>query len=121
MRLRHEIAQQKDEDKRAAINQLQKLKEEEIEAMKRSWEKKVEDLLSEVRAARAAADSYNVLVYVWTETGETCDVMMNHGPVIKHDVYMSICCVITLQFFVFVLLHRILDTTHHDVIFRFPV
>ena len=87
MRLRHEIAQQKDEDKRAAINQLQKLKEEEIEAMKRSWEKKVEDLLSEVRAARAAAGSYNVLVYVWTATtGETCDVMMNYGPVIKHDV-----------------------------------
>ena len=86
MRLRHEIAQQKDEDKRAAINQLQKLKEEEIEAMKRSWEKKVEDLLSEVRAALAAAESYNVLVYVWTATGETFDVMMNHGPVIKHDV-----------------------------------
>ena len=48
MKLRHDLAQQKEEDKRSAINQLVKMKEEEMAAMKKSWEKKVQDLLSEV-------------------------------------------------------------------------
>ena len=48
MKLRHELNQQKEEDKKAAMGQLLKMKEDEMVAMKRSWEKKVEDLLSEV-------------------------------------------------------------------------
>ena len=48
MRLRHEIAQQKDEERKHALAQLSKMKDEESAAMKRSWEKKVEDLLAEV-------------------------------------------------------------------------
>ena len=49
MRIRHEVTQQKDEEKRAAMQQLTKAKDDEMAAMKRSWENKVQDLLSEVR------------------------------------------------------------------------
>ena len=48
MRVRHEISQQKDEERKAAIAQLARTKDEETSAMKRGWEKKVEDLLAEV-------------------------------------------------------------------------
>ena len=48
MRLRHELQQQKEEDKKAAMSQLLRMKEEEMAAMKKGWENKVQELLSQV-------------------------------------------------------------------------
>ena len=43
------MTSQKEEDKRAALEQLAKMKEEEMHASRFGWEKKVAELLNEVR------------------------------------------------------------------------
>lgn len=48
-KLRKELTAQKEEDKRAALGQLAKMKDEEAHASKYGWEKKVSELLNEVR------------------------------------------------------------------------
>ena len=47
-KLRHEVTQQKDEDRRAALEQLTAMKDEELAAAKQGWQDKINELLKQV-------------------------------------------------------------------------
>ena len=52
-KLRRELVVQREEDKRAAMEQLGRLKDEEAQAIRQGWERKMGELLQEVRGKRA--------------------------------------------------------------------
>ena len=47
--LKQDLTQQKEDEKRAALQQLSRLKDEEIKASKKGWENIVNDLQKQVR------------------------------------------------------------------------
>jgi hypothetical protein len=53
---------QKEEDKRAALEQLSRLKDEESSAVQLGWEKKVQALMAEVVFCSACTQSCNILL-----------------------------------------------------------
>ncbi|XP_013402625.1 protein FAM184A-like [Lingula anatina] len=57
LKLRSELTEQKEEDKRAALQQLAKMKDEEIAAAREGWERKVTQLLDEISMLKRNIDA----------------------------------------------------------------
>jgi hypothetical protein len=70
-KLRSEITEQKDEDKRAALAQLMTLKEDQFNAAKQAWENKVQELLDQVWLVLACLVSQGVTLSCVTRSNVT--------------------------------------------------
>ncbi|CAH1783825.1 unnamed protein product [Owenia fusiformis] len=57
MKLRMELTEQKEEDKRAAMSQLTLMKEEEMNAIKKGWQAKVNDLVHQISVLKHSLES----------------------------------------------------------------